>query len=92
MADEPKYRIWMRPLRPNVADPRWYPPHVPTKDEGSKAWAEVTARRLNASDGSGPFPAWHFEAMPATETPPACALPTPSGECGLPLGHPERCA
>ena len=89
MAGEQRYRIWMRPLWPNVADPRWYPPHVPTKDEGTQEWAATRANELNNLD---PWSAWHYEPMPATGSDPVCGVATPTGKCGRPLGHREGCA
>ena len=53
------WRIWMHPLYPNIADARWYPPHVPTPDEGTQEWAEQHAKKLNDAD---PWPAWRYEA------------------------------
>lgn len=61
--DNPQlWGIWMISLWPNGADARWYPPHAPTHDTGTKEWAEETARQLNANRDF--TPAWVYEPQP----------------------------
>jgi hypothetical protein len=58
-----EWAVWMYPLYPNSADGRWYPPHVPMKDRGTKDWAEKEALRLNNMQG-GLWPAWAYQPKP----------------------------